>query len=77
MSLTEESTLRVLLYEGAGATELPSPNRLETMTALLERGYTVSRTTGTGSVAPHDRGSLYVLGQFEGGKTPTDQIEHD
>jgi len=77
MSLTEESTLRVLLYEGAGATDLPSSNRLETMTALLERGYTVSRTTGTGNVAPHDRGSLYVMGRFEGGKTPTDHIEQD
>lgn len=77
MSLTEESTLRVLLYEGAGASEMPSSDRLETMTALLERGYTVSRTTGTGNVAAHDRGSLYVMGQFENGKTPTDHVDQD
>src|SRR6185503_3617705 len=39
------------------------------MTALLERGYAVTRTTTRGSVAPADRTSLLVLGKF-GASTP-------
>lgn len=76
MSLTEESTLRILFYEGAGARELEPANRLETMTALLERGYAVSRATGDGKVAAHERGSLVVLGQFDG-DPPRERIEQD
>lgn len=77
MSLTEESTLRVLLYEGSGSAELPGTDRLATMTALLENGYSVTRATGSGTVAPHDRGSMFVLGKFDGGNPPTDRIEQD
>ena len=77
MSITEESTLRVLLYEGNGSTELEPVNRLATMTALLERGYSVSRTTGDGKIAAHERGSLLVLGQFDGEAPPKERIEQD
>jgi Pyruvate/2-oxoacid:ferredoxin oxidoreductase delta subunit len=77
MSITEESTLRVLLYEGSGSTELDSANRLDTMTALLERGYAVSRTSGDGQVAGHEHGPLLVLGQFDGNDLPADRIDQD
>ena len=64
MSLKDESTLRVVLYEGDGAA--PLDNTFATMSALLEKGYAVTRTTAGGKVAPQERGSLLVLGNFSG-----------
>ena len=70
MSLKYQSTLRVVLYEGDGAQALEAPDRFAAMTALLERGYTVTRSTAGGRVAPADRATLLVLGRFEGGRAP-------
>jgi Pyruvate/2-oxoacid:ferredoxin oxidoreductase delta subunit len=70
MSLKDQSTLRVVLYEGDGAQPLGAPDRFATMTALLERGYTVTCSTAGGRVAPADRATLLVLGRFEGGRAP-------
>ncbi len=64
MSLKEQSTLRVVLYEGAGAETLEPGQRFAALTALLERGYAVTSTTTRGAVAPADRTSLLVLGKF-------------
>ena len=69
MSLKDQSTLRVVLYEGEGAQALDPSERFTAMTALLERGYAVTRTTTRGSVAPADRASLLILGKF-GDATP-------
>ncbi len=69
MSLKDQSTLRVVLYEGDGAQPLDASERFTVMTALLERGYAVTRTTTQGCVAPADRTSLLVLGKF-GATTP-------
>ena len=69
MSLKDQSTLRVVLYEGDGAQALDAGERYAAMTALLERGYAVTRTTARGSVAPADRTSLLILGKF-GEATP-------
>jgi Pyruvate/2-oxoacid:ferredoxin oxidoreductase delta subunit len=69
MSLKDQSTLRVVLYEGDGAQTLDPSERFAAMTALLERGYAVTRTTTRGSVAPADRTSLLILGKF-GDATP-------
>jgi len=69
MSLKEQSTLRVVLYEGDGAQAFDANERFIAMTALLERGYSVTRTTTQGNVASADRASLLVLGKF-GGSTP-------
>jgi Pyruvate/2-oxoacid:ferredoxin oxidoreductase delta subunit len=69
MSLKEQSTLRVVLYEGEGAQSLDANERFTAMSALLERGYTVTRTTTRGGVAPADRTALLVLGKF-GASTP-------
>ncbi len=68
--IKDESTLRVVLYEGDGAT--PLDDRLATMTALLERGYAVTRSVNKGKVAPQTRGSLLVLGKF-GDEKPADE----
>ena len=69
MSIKDQTTLRVVLYEGDGAQPLDASDRFAVMTALLERGYTITRTTTQGTVAPADRTSLLVLGKF-GASTP-------
>jgi Pyruvate/2-oxoacid:ferredoxin oxidoreductase delta subunit len=70
MSLKTESTLRVVLYEGDGAA--PLADTFATMSALLEKGYAVTRTTAGGKVAPQEKGSMVVLGKFSGGTLDTD-----
>ena len=70
MSLKTESTLRVVLYEGDGAA--PLDNTFATMSALLEKGYAVTRTTAGGKVAPQEKGSLVVLGKFSDGTPDAD-----
>ena len=64
MSLKDQSTLRIVLYEGEGAQALDGTERFAAMTALLERGYSVTRTTTRGAAAPADRTALLVLGRF-------------
>src|SRR2546429_7475021 len=70
MSLTAQSTLRVVLYEGADAQPLEASDRFNALTALLEKGFAVTRAVEGGHVAPHPRGSLLVLGRFAGGRAP-------
>ena len=70
MSLKSESTLRVVLYEGDGAA--PLDDTFAMMTALLEKGYAVTRSTAGGKVAPQEKGALLVLGKFSGGTRNTD-----
>ena len=70
MSLKDQSTLRVVLYEGEGAQPLEAQSRFAAMIALLEKGYSVTRSTAMGRVAPSERGALLVLGRFEGGQAP-------
>ena len=67
MSLVSQPTLRVVLYEDAGSPPLDSTDRFSALTALLEKGFAVTRAVAGGRVAPHERGSLLVLGKFSGG----------
>ena len=75
MSLKDQSTLRVVLYEGDGAQPLEAADRFHTFSALLEKGFAITRSTSGGRVAPADRSSLLVLGRFENGRAP--QAEAD
>src|SRR5437773_9932039 len=70
MSLKDQTPLRIVFYEGEGAQPLDAPGHFAAVTALLEKGYAVTRVSGEGSVAPVDRASLLVLGRFDGGKPP-------
>src|SRR5438270_13998124 len=70
MSLKDQTTLRIVLYEGTSSEALEPGDRFATMTALLEKGFAVTRAGGDGQVAPADRSSLLVLGKFNGGKPP-------
>lgn len=70
MSLKDQSTLRVVLYEGDGSQPLEAQDRFTALAALLEKGFTVTRSTVGGRVAPADRSSLLILGCFDGGRAP-------
>lgn len=70
MALQDQTTLRLVLYEGTGAEPLPAGERLAVLTALLEKGYAVTCVGGQGRVAPADRASLLVLGRFHEGRPP-------
>jgi len=70
MSLKDQSTLRIVLYEGDGAQPLEAADRFAAMSALLEKGFAVTRVAGGGRVAPADRTALLVLGRFNGGSAP-------
>jgi Pyruvate/2-oxoacid:ferredoxin oxidoreductase delta subunit len=70
MPLNTQAVLRVVLYEGADAQPLDSAGRFAALTALLERGFTVTRAVAGGRVTPHERGPMLVLGQFASGRAP-------
>jgi Pyruvate/2-oxoacid:ferredoxin oxidoreductase delta subunit len=70
MSLKDQTTLRVVFYEGEGARPLDSQDRFAFLTALLEKGYAITRSTTGGRVAPPDRSALVVLGRFDAGQAP-------
>ena len=57
--------LRLVLYEGAGSSELSADERFNTISALLERGFAVTRAGGERPVAPDDGAPVAVLGRFE------------
>lgn len=59
-------TLRVLLYEGPGASPLPAADRYAAVSALLEKGYAVTRSATDRPVAPADKSPMLVLGRFGG-----------
>src|SRR2546423_12557704 len=64
MSIKDQTTLRVVLYEGAGSEPLEAGERFDTMTALLQKGFAVTRAASGGNLIPPDRGPLLVVGRF-------------
>jgi Pyruvate/2-oxoacid:ferredoxin oxidoreductase delta subunit len=74
MSLKDQFTLRVVLYEGDGAQPLNDADRFAAMSALLEKGYSITRVARGGRVAPADGSSLLVLGRFDGGQPPRGEV---
>src|SRR5438552_17243797 len=71
MSLKDQTTLRIVLYEGEGAQPFDAADRYAAASALLEKGFAITRVAGAGRVAPADRVSLLVLGRFSGGRAPS------
>ncbi len=70
MALTDQTSLRIVLYEGNGAAALAAEERFAALSGLLERGFAITRAGDNGAVAPADRTSLLVLGRFENGRAP-------
>ena len=68
MSIQDQHTVRVLLYEGSGSVALGAHRRFEVTRGLLERGYglKVKAARGTEETLPGSRHTLLVLGSFEG-----------
>lgn len=66
MSLKEDKTLRVVLYEGEGAAPLPASDRFSFLVKALDKGFAVTRSAVKGAVSSSDRSSLLVLGDFAG-----------
>jgi len=62
--LTQQN-FRVVLYEGAGGETLPTDERFDMVSALLDEGLVVTRTARDGVVAPDDNADTLVLGRFE------------
>ena len=69
MAIAEETTLRIILYEGDRAETLTAEERGSTLVTLLEKGYAVT-CAGNGAVSPVDESSLLVLGRFSNGQVP-------
>jgi Pyruvate/2-oxoacid:ferredoxin oxidoreductase delta subunit len=57
--------LRLIVYEGSGSTPLTSDERFETISALLERGFSVTRAGSERPVAPDDGAPVAVLARFQ------------
>lgn len=67
MKTATHPSLRVVLYEGAGAAPMESDTRFEAMRRMLQDGYPVTRAAPDGEVSRHDGRALLVLGRFENG----------
>ena len=65
-SMSLAPALRIVLYEGSGATPLDGSARFEVLSSLLQRGFTVTSASGERAVAPADSTPAVVLGRFEG-----------
>jgi len=61
-----QSSLRVIIYEGADSIPLADSERLELVSTLLTGGYDVTLANGRGLVRDNHVASLLVLGKFSG-----------
>jgi len=68
MALQDQTTLRIVFYEGDGAHALEAAERFTAFQALLEQGYAVTRTQQGGAVASAGRNALLLLGKFPAGQ---------
>jgi Pyruvate/2-oxoacid:ferredoxin oxidoreductase delta subunit len=70
VSLKEQTTLRIILYEGAGTAPSAATDRFAALTALLEKGFAITCTGANGEVTPAEHNALLVLGNFAEKKPP-------
>jgi Pyruvate/2-oxoacid:ferredoxin oxidoreductase delta subunit len=70
MSLANQTTLRVVLYEGTGSEPIPAEDRYSAMTALLEKGFAVTCANSEGRPVSDAKGPLLVLGRFANQQAP-------
>jgi len=68
MSVLDQPTLRVLLYEGKGAQ--PLTNRASLLSTLLTGGFSVTCVRENTTVTPDDGSHLLVMGRFDHGEPP-------
>src|SRR6266542_3700225 len=64
MSLITDSTLRVVLYDGSNSQPLENAEVFSALTALLEKGFAVTRAVAGETVGVRERGFTFVFGRF-------------
>jgi Pyruvate/2-oxoacid:ferredoxin oxidoreductase delta subunit len=64
MAIKDQTALQVVLYEGVGAQPLAPQERFSLMSALLEKGYSVSRAANGEAEAAAGRANALVVGRF-------------
>ena len=70
MSLKDQSTLRVVFFEGDGAQPMPAADRFDAMTALLQKGFAVTQARAGQRVSAAGSGPVLLLGRFESDSAP-------
>jgi Pyruvate/2-oxoacid:ferredoxin oxidoreductase delta subunit len=71
------TSVRVILYEGAGSKPLATGRRFELMQRLLESGYAVSSVRAGGQLPQLGHRLLVVLGCFDGATPPAAESAED
>ncbi len=67
--------LRVVLYEGSGAATVAPEDRFAAVSALLERGFGVTRAGAERPVAPADTSPLLVVGRWQDSPPAADSAQ--
>jgi Pyruvate/2-oxoacid:ferredoxin oxidoreductase delta subunit len=70
MALQDQTTLRIVLYEGEGSEPLPASDRFDVLSTLLDRGFRVTRAGDERPLAANGQAALLVLGRFNEGRAP-------
>lgn len=70
MSLKDQSTLRIVLYEGEGTQPIPAADRFDAMTALLQKGFSVTQARDGRRVSSAGTSPVLLLGRFESDAVP-------
>jgi NAD-dependent dihydropyrimidine dehydrogenase PreA subunit len=76
MSARVQALLHLVLYEGPAVPLFAADDRLALLTALLEKGFGVSRVGSVGSLASAADQPLLVLGRFQDGQPPPAEAAH-
>jgi len=74
-TLTTNLPLRVVLYEGSGAAAVAPEDRFAAVSALLERGFGVTRAGAERPVAPADTSPLLVVGRWQDSPPAADSAQ--
>jgi Pyruvate/2-oxoacid:ferredoxin oxidoreductase delta subunit len=67
--------LRVVLYEGSGAAAVAPEDRFAAVSALLERGFGVTRAGAERPVAPADTSPVLVVGRWQDSPPAADSAQ--
>jgi Pyruvate/2-oxoacid:ferredoxin oxidoreductase delta subunit len=75
MAIKDKATLQVVLCEGAGAQPLAARERMAVLSALLDKGYAVTRATNGEAEAAAQQPNVLLLGRFSDGGGARHPIE--
>src|SRR5215211_3923316 len=64
MAIRDQTALQIVIYEGPGAQGLTAEERFSLMTALLDKGYSVTRALNGEATEALQRPHTLALGRF-------------